>query len=189
MKSKTKIPFLGLAAVLLLLSPSKMFAAYNAYLYIDGIQGEATAGGFTNQIVVLSFSESVSNVPTIGGSGGGAGAGKAVFADLTIAKMMDAASPLLYLNCAQGTRIGSATLTLCDQTTQAAFYTIKLSGVYVTSVQTSGSSLSDVRPNEMVTLHFETIDVKYQQLDSGGNVTSIPPEEYTWNTVTNSPTQ
>jgi type VI secretion system secreted protein Hcp len=173
MKSKIKIPFVGFAAVLLLLSSSRIFAAYDAFLYINGIQGEATASGHSNEIVVLSFSESVSNTVSINSSGGGTSS--PAFGNLTIVKTLDKASPQLYLDCAQGARISQVILTLRDQTGgQVEFYKITLTGVFVTSVQTGGSSSDGARPTETITLEFQQIQWTYQQVDGNGNPVGAP---------------
>jgi type VI secretion system secreted protein Hcp len=168
MKSKTKIPFMALAAALLFLSSSRIFAAYDAFLNINGIQGEAIASGHSNEIVVLSFSEGVSNTVTIGS--GGTTTGTPAFGNLTILKAIDKSSPSLYLACAQGTHISQAVLTLRNQTGgQVEFYRITLTSVYITSVQTGGSSSGGERPTETVTLAFQQIQWTYQQVDGNGN--------------------
>lgn len=167
MKSRTNILFLVLAAALLLFSSPRIFAAYDAFLYISGIPGEATASGHTNEIAVLSFSEGVS-IPVTIGSGGGT-TGTPAFGNLKIVKYLDKASPLLFLACAQGTHISQAVLTLRDQTGgQVEFYKITLTGVFISSVQTGGSSSGDARPTETVTLAFQQIQWTYQQVDTGG---------------------
>jgi type VI secretion system secreted protein Hcp len=168
MKSKTKIPFMALAAALLLLSSSRIFAAYDAFLNITGIQGEAIASGHSNEIVVLSFSAGVHKPITI--NSGGVTTGTTTFDNLTILKAIDKASPSLYLACAQGTHISQVVLTLRSQTGgQVEFYKITLTDVFVTSVQTSGSSSGGERPTETVTLAFQQIQWTYQQVDGNGN--------------------
>lgn len=168
MKSQTKIPFMAFAVALLLLSSPRIFAAYDAFLYIAGIPGEATANGHTNEIAVLSYSEGVS-IPVTIGSGGGT-TGTPAFNHLKIVKYLDKASPLLLLACAQGTHISQAVLTLRDQAGgQVEFYKITLTGVFISSVQIGGSGSGDARPTETVTLAFQQIQWTYQQVDDKGN--------------------
>ena len=171
--------------ILLLLSSSlRTFAAYSIFLRLDGIEGEATNSDFENQIVVTSFSHGMSILAPTGGSSG-PGTSKPTFTDLTITKSLDKASPLLYLNCAQGKVIKTATLTLCqqDEDKTTVFYTIKLGQVLVTSVRSSGNSGGDSRPTETITLNFSTIDCKYVPQNSDG--TAGTPVEFKWNLTTN----
>jgi type VI secretion system secreted protein Hcp len=171
--------------ILLLLSSSlRTFAAYSIFLQLDGTPGEATASGFEDQIVVTSFSHGVSTTVTTNPTGG-PGASEPTFTDLTISKSLDKASPLLYLNCAQGKVIKTATLTLCqqDEDKTTVFYTIKLGQVLVTSVRSSGNSGGDSRPTETITLNFSTIDCKYVPQNSDG--TAGTPVEFKWNLTTN----
>lgn len=149
---------------MLALIPSRVNAAYDMFLNLTGIQGEATASGHSNEIVVLSFSLSVSN------SGGAAGGGTPTFSGLTITKLLDKASPPLVLACAQGTPISQAVLTLRDQSGgHVEFYKITLHNVFVSSVKTGGNGSAEARPTETVTFTFQQIQWEYQQVDSGGN--------------------
>lgn len=66
--------------------------------------------GFTFEIKDFSFS--VENPTTIGSATGGAGAGKIKFNEFTIKKTADAATPLLFRNCAAGAHYSKVTITL-----------------------------------------------------------------------------
>ena len=52
--------------------------AFDAFLKIDGIDGESTDKTHPGEIEISSFSWGVSNPSSVGGRGGGGGAGKAV---------------------------------------------------------------------------------------------------------------
>jgi type VI secretion system secreted protein Hcp len=73
------------------------FAAYDAFIYFDGIQGTRP----DNAIEISSFSWGQSQAGTQS-SGSGGGAGKVRFHDLTITKHTDSASPKLMQACASG---------------------------------------------------------------------------------------
>lgn len=150
-------------AAVLCLGAGRANAAYDMFLNIGGISGESTANGHTNEIGVLSFSFSVTNTGTV-----------ASFSGMKVTKMLDKASPLLVLDCAQSTAISKVVLTLRDQTAaQVEFYTITLRDVVVTSVVTAGSE-SDARPIETITFSFQKIEWKYQPTDADGNPAGQP---------------
>ena len=157
---------------IVLLPSTRSEAAYNMYLALTGINGESTNSAFLNQIVVNSFSVGLT-APT--SSSGGAGAGKPSFSNLTITKTLDKSSPILFLDCAEGTIISHAVLSFQSQIgSQTVFYTITLNNVQVTSVESSGSSGGDNRPGESISLAFQSIQWTYQQLDSNGNPVGSP---------------
>src|SRR5438477_631325 len=81
---------------------------------------------------VASWSLGVSNSVSVGSAGGGAGAGKATFEDLTITKKVDASSPKLISACASGRHFADATLVV---TANGTTNTYKLKEVFVTSVK------------------------------------------------------
>src|SRR2546421_50035 len=56
------------------------------------------------------WSFDVSNKTTIGSATGGAGGGKAEFAEFTISKPVDAASPSFFKNCVAGAHYKTVTL-------------------------------------------------------------------------------
>jgi type VI secretion system secreted protein Hcp len=62
---------------------------------------------------ILSFSWGISNAIDIA-SGGGAGAGKAKFKELTLVKRMDVHSPKIQLACASGQHLQTAVINLID---------------------------------------------------------------------------
>src|ERR1700704_1510183 len=75
--------------------------ATDIFAKIGDIKGESLDAKHKDEIEVLSFSWGLTNGVSIG-AGGGAGAGKATFQDLTIVHNIDKASPLLMKACATG---------------------------------------------------------------------------------------
>ena len=67
--------------------------AFDAFLKIEGVDGESTRTGFEKQIELLSFSWGASNTANVGSSGAGGGAGKASVSSFNCLKATDAASP------------------------------------------------------------------------------------------------
>ena len=147
--------------------------AYDAFLQLKGIQGEATAQGMENAVDIYSFSWGVSNDVTVHGSG--SSGGKAHAGALNVMKKTDKATPVLLKNCALGKHIDEVKLILRKQdgTEQQPFITVTMTGVFIASVQHSGSSGGDGTPTESVSLVYSTIDYGYSQQDKTGKLTTV----------------
>ncbi len=154
-----KIRFFLLLFMAVFAAPA--FAAADMFLELDGIPGESTSEAHPRTIRIESFSIGVSLTP-----GTTAGA-KPTFRDISFSKSIDKTSPVLYLNCASGKHLKSATLYVRNSGERAFdFYIIKLSDVVVTSVQTSGAG--DL-PMESFSLNYTKIEFHYiPQNVSGG---------------------
>ena len=79
------------------------------FLMIDGIEGDSTDVDHENEIDVHSWSWGVTQSGSSSGSGGGAG--KASFEEFHFVSRISKSSPALFLACASGSQIQSATLT------------------------------------------------------------------------------
>ena len=85
--------------------------AVDAFLKIEGITDKVRGG----EIQLESFSWGVSNTSTIGGAGGGAGAGKASFQDFSFTALVGEQSPKLFEAAAMGQPIRNAMLRVTDK--------------------------------------------------------------------------
>jgi hypothetical protein len=94
MKTSIAPKVVALSVLLAALVVSNVNAAFDAFLKIDGIDGEATATGHEDQIEILSFSWGVSN-PSALAQHGGSGSGGPVLLPVTMAKRIDKATPKL----------------------------------------------------------------------------------------------
>ncbi len=162
------------------------FAASNYFLEIDGIPGESKDVGHPNTIAVDTFSFGASNSGPVGTGGGGGGAGRVSFSEISFKKTIDKTSPLLYLNTANGRPIRTAVLFVRKSggTTgrpPADFYTITLSDVRVSSVQTSGGN-GDV-PVESFSLTYGKIEFSYSAQKPDGSLDT--PIKSGWDLVNN----
>ena len=81
------------------------------FLKIEGIKGESTDAVRTDEIEVDSYSWGVNQTASIAG-GGGAGAGKPTFVDVSFTAAQSVASPHLFLACVEGTHLQEAVLTM-----------------------------------------------------------------------------
>ena len=136
------------------------------FIKIDGIPGESKGDKHVDEIDVLSYSWGVTQT---GSSviGGGGGAGKASFDDLTFSHNLDKASPKLLVFSASGEHIPKVVLTVRKAGTDPQEYLkITLEEVLVSSVKQSGSG---DRPTETVTLNFAKIQTEYTPQNSDGS--------------------
>ena|SRR5581483_150489 len=144
--------------------------AFDAFLKIDGVNGESKDSVHQNEIDVMSYTWGGSQ-PTGSTYGGGGGVGKFNAQDLTITKRMDIASPNLFQNCASGKPFDSAVLTIrkAGGGSPVEYLKYTMTNVIVTSFQNSGMAggTEDV-PTEHVSLSFSAITVDYTQQDETG---------------------
>ncbi len=151
--------------------------AVDMFLKLDSIKGEAQDKTHGGEVDVLAWSWGVSNGGTLH-VGGGGGAGKANFQDLSITKYVDKASPVLLKAVTTGKHIKSATLTVRKAGDKPLEYiVINLDDILVTSISTGGSGGED-RLTENVSLNFARVGVKYsEQKTDGSGAPAIP---YNW---------
>jgi type VI secretion system secreted protein Hcp len=151
------------------------------FLKLEGIDGESRDQTHKDEIDVLAWSWGMSQSGSFH-VGGGGGAGKANFQDISITKYIDKATPDLMLYTSNGDHIRDATLTVRKAGGEPVEYlVIEMKKVLVTSVSTGGSGGED-RLTENVVLNFAEVKVKYtEQKDDGSTQT----HEYSWNIAEN----
>lgn len=144
--------------------------AVNAYLVIDGVEGPSTSK--TGAIDILSFSWGVTQHTTYGpgASGHEAKAGRADFSHLTIMKVVDKTSPLLFDHCASGDILKKAFI-LYDKPVgdkQDDYFRIYLEDVLITSVQVAGGSAE--HPNESISFAYQKVEIGYKPEKDDGSL-------------------
>jgi len=141
--------------------------AFDAFLKLDGVQGESQNKAHKGEIEVFSFSWGLSNTGSHAGTGGGVG--KASFQDIHFQSTTTKASPQLAKSCATGAHIKKATLTLRKSgQSQIEFVKIMLSDVLVSSYDQAGATEGDA-PHDAFSLNFVKIEFDYfPQKASGG---------------------
>jgi type VI secretion system secreted protein Hcp len=144
--------------------------AVDMFLDLEGeIKGESIDSKHKDEIDVLAWSWGMSQTGSFH-VGGGGGAGKANFQDLSLTKWVDVSSPNLMLYCANGDHFKSAKLTVRKAgKTPLEYMIITMKNVLVTSVSTGGSGGED-KLTENVTLNFAEVyyDYKKQKEDGSG---------------------
>lgn len=143
--------------------------AIDMFLVIDKVVGETMDKNpdTANGIDVLAWSWGASQSGTTH-MGGGGGAGKASFQDLSITKYVDNATGFLLSGLAKGTHFANAKLIVRKAGEgQKAYINITMTEVMVTSLSTGGSGGED-RLTENVTLNFASVKVEYFKQDGKG---------------------
>jgi type VI secretion system secreted protein Hcp len=92
-------------------------------------------------------------------AGGGSSAGKSQFTPLTLYKNIDATTPLLFLDCALGKKIKSATLTVSQDS--VVLFQILMEGVAISSVNEDSTYSDGGPPLETVALSYTKIGWQY----------------------------
>ena len=137
----------------------------DAFLKIDGIQGESTDTKHENQIEVLSYSHGVSQESSASESTAGSkSSGRCDHQDFTIVKELDKASPELNLQCCNGTHIKKMTLELCSATgDKSPYMRYEFEGLIISSVSIGGGGGGI--PTESVTFNYNKINWIYVDTD------------------------
>jgi len=143
--------------------------AVDMFLKLDGIDGESVDDSHGKEIDLLAWSWGMSQSGTFH-SGGGGGAGKANFQDISITKYVDKASATLMAKLATGDHVAKARLTVRKAgKTPLEYIIIEMEKVMITSYSTGGSGGED-KLTENITLNFAKVKVKYvpQKEDGSG---------------------
>src|SRR5258706_15636193 len=140
--------------------------ASDIFAKIGDIKGESLDSKHKDEVEVLSFSWGVTNDATIK-TGGGGGAGKATFHDLSFVHAIDKASPSLLKACATGSHLKEATITHRKAGKgQQEYLIIKMNDVIITGVSLSDSS--DTAGAGNVTMAFAKGDFEYKSQKCDG---------------------
>jgi type VI secretion system secreted protein Hcp len=142
--------------------------AADIFAKIGDIKGESQDVKHKDEIEVLSFSWGVANAG-VTSSGGGLGAGKATFQDLSIVHNVDKASPLLLKACATGTHLKDAIITHRKAgKEQHEYLVVKLNDVIITGVTHGGAGGQPF--SESVSLAFAKVELEYKPQKPDGSL-------------------
>lgn len=143
--------------------------AYDFYLKLEGIDGEATDSKHDKWIEILSFSTGITQAGSSRSVGGQSTTGKADAQDFVVVKTLDKSSPKLAKFCACGEHIKSATIDCCQSTKEKHIYMqYKLTDVVISSVRPNGSTSQETLPLEEVSMRYAKIEWQYTPIDKAG---------------------
>ena len=148
------------------------------FLKIDGITGESTDVSHNGEIDVESWSWGLSQSGSPG-SGGGGGAGKVSFQDFHFVGRISKASPALFLACASGSHIKTATLSGvrgAGKVKNAEFLKVKIMDALITSYLVGDSG--DTVPTDQFSLNFSKVELSYTSQSAKGK--AEPPVTASW---------
>jgi type VI secretion system secreted protein Hcp len=140
--------------------------AVNAYLVVDGRPGPSTSKKDAIDILSFSFGASQTAVIGQGSSGGEARSGRANVSDVTIMKVLDKTSPLLFDDCVTGNYLEKVDI-IYDKPmgdSQEDYFKIHMEDALITSIQLSGSSEN---PVESISFAFSKVKVSYNPEEDG----------------------
>lgn len=158
--------------------------AFDAYLDLEGLEGESERKGHEKQIEIFSFSFGASNAGSIQGGTTGAGVGKGMVSSFNCMKTTDTTSPVIFQNCMQGKHWPKASVTLNKSGGEASlpFLKFEFKEIYCSSIQWSGGAGGDDRPMESVSFDFGACKITYTQQDEKGAAAKVPTGS--WNVRT-----
>jgi len=133
--------------------------AYDAFLKIDGIEGESSDVKHKGEIDVISFHWGITNPER----------GRSRISDLQIVKGLDIASPAIFDAVCSGDRFKEAQLTLRKAGgDQQEYYKVMMEDVLITSQTPAGNTGGDAIPMEQLSLNFSKVEVNYRPQSPSG---------------------
>ena len=141
--------------------------------------------GSDGWIYLPGFNFGISNAVTIGSSSGGAGAGKAVFNDITLTKSVDSMSPILFKYASTGSHFKSARLVVRQVGSRDGLGHLQyeFNTVFVTSVNWAGNT-GDDSVGESIVLKAGAMLIRYEKQNPNG--TFAKPSVASWSVILNS---
>ena len=136
--------------------------AFDAFLKLDGVEGEGTRKGFEKQIPLESFSWGAHN-PT-SPVGAGAGAGRVEISNFTVTKKTDRSSAKLFQSCCTGKHFPTAMLTVLKASganSGLAYLKYEFKELFVTDINWSGATGGDDTRTEHAGFAFSSVEVTY----------------------------
>ncbi len=140
--------------------------AVNAYLIIDGRPGPSTSKQDAIDILSFSFGASQTAVFGPGSSGKESRAGRADVGNVTVMKVLDKTSPLLFDDCVTGNVLKKVDI-IYDKPmgdSQEDYFKLHMEDALITSIQLSGSNEN---PTESISFAFAKIKVSYNPESDG----------------------
>jgi type VI secretion system secreted protein Hcp len=143
--------------------------AFDAYLKLDGVEGEATRKGYEKQLFLDSFSWGAHNPTSKVGTGGGAG--RVEISNFTVTKKTDKSSAKLFQACCAGKHFKDAMLTVLKAGGEnpVDYLKYEFKELFVTDIQWSGATGGDETPAEHVGFAFGAVTVTYTEQKADGS--------------------
>lgn len=151
--------------------------AIDMFLKVDGVTGESKDANHNNWIDVLSFNWGASQ-PGNMAVGGGGGAGKVNFHDLTVQSLVDKGTPAILKFCASGKHVTKVELSVCKAGGQQVEYArVVLEDVLVTRTEFTGVGHTDAL---LVNYHFQASKVNFHYWEQSSQGTKAAETKSGW---------
>ena len=140
--------------------------AADAFLKVDGIDGESTDANHTNWIELTSFSAGMSQPVSTSSATGGRTAERVNIGDIVVTKTVDKASPTLAQACCDGRHISEVKIEVCEASGDKHTYLVyTMEDVIVSSVSVGGGG---DKPSESVSFNFGKLKWEYTPIGNDG---------------------
>lgn len=155
--------------------------ATDAFIQIQGCDGESTDKNHSNWIEIQNFNWDVAQPSlTTASTAGSRTSQRVTVAPFTFTQVLDAAYPKLLTNCCKGSHIPKATVQLTRATgsgNSQVYMQFTMSDLVVSGINVLPGQDDGTLPMAQVELTFGKIEWQYTQLDhktgaAGGNVTA-----------------
>lgn len=129
------------------------------------IKGNCQIADYTDKVIVLSYSHSVSLPFQMDAANTERTSGRPTFSEMSFSKMSDLSTTEMYKACTQGTKIGTATLHVgrVEGGKFMSFFKYELSNAMITNISTSGGGGI---PSDSFSINFTAIKCDYTQQKS-----------------------
>jgi type VI protein secretion system component Hcp len=162
------------------------------YLKLPNVTGPVTGSGFSGDIALTAYSQSITNPATSISSGGAASQEQPSCGAIKISKLVDSSSQEFLEYVTRGTEIPTVTVYFTggnpNATPTSLRYTIVLTNVRVTSVSQgdTASNTASLGITENISMVAEKFQVTYAT--SSPDALKGNTETYGWDCATNNPT-
>lgn len=148
------------------------------FLKIEGITGESQDANHKGWINADSFSWGAMQ-PGAMSTGGGGGAGKVEYLDLSVVAKIDKGTPAIMRYLSNGKHIGKVDISICKAGgKQIEYCRITLEEVLITAVRFTGATKDDIIG---ITYNFQAARVKNQYWEQSASGTKGAESQSGWN--------
>lgn len=147
----------------------------DAYVKLQGIDGESTDAKHKNWIEVLNFNLSASNPVTVGSGVGGLSAGRVQIPGFSFTKRVDKATPAIFNKCCSGDPIPKVEVEICKHSGDKHCYLKYIfTNAMISSTSPSGFGGEEIA-TEGVSIAFGKIEIEYTPTGHDGKPgTKVP---------------
>jgi len=158
------------------------------YLKMTGIEGESTDSVHKKEIEILSFSSGVSMAVSPNSNAGFKTKERASLSDLSITKVIDAASPAIFKAVCAGQPIQEVVLSVNradGNGGKVEYLRYTLNDAIFSNYQASGSDSAGM-PTELLSIHYSKFKIEYKPTDSAKGMAQ-GAKVAGWNATENKP--